>query len=167
MIHPDGENASGRGSSRRFSARNLFEFAVALTLWEFHIPFAISGTSLVALRSLQRVLSKSNTNFGLPYALILPDAPTIRAILTHVSCLYFAVGEGNDKTLFGGVELIDLPKSIAWLDVVGTSNSPETSIDYLVARPAGSERAFLELSLTQIAKDLPIQRSSSSLTLVS
>lgn len=167
VINPDGENASGRGSSRRFSARNLFEFAVALTLWEFHIPFAISGKLLVALRSFQRVLSKSNSNFELPYALILPDAPTIRAVLTHGSCLYFAVGESNDTTLVGGVELKELPKSIAWPNVAGTSSSSKNSIDCLFTRPAGAERAFLELNLTQIAKDLPIQRSTSSLTLVS
>jgi hypothetical protein len=37
VVRPDYEDAKGRGSSRRFSARNLLEFAVALRLREFEI----------------------------------------------------------------------------------------------------------------------------------
>lgn len=167
IINPDGENASGRGSSRRFSARNLFEFAVTLTLWQFHIPFSLSGKVLVALRSFQKILDKSIPKSEIPYSLISQNAPTIRAFLIEGSNLYFAIGEGNDTTILGGVNLEDLPANLSWPPVVKVSNCSDNSTEKLFARPSGSEHAFLVLNLTRIAKDLPIEKSSNTLTLVS
>ena len=37
VIVTDGVDAKGRGSSRRFSARNMFEFLAAFTLGDFHV----------------------------------------------------------------------------------------------------------------------------------
>ena len=51
VIIPDGSDAKGRGSSRRFSALNLFEFIVALKLGELHVPTNLSTNVLRALRS--------------------------------------------------------------------------------------------------------------------
>lgn len=96
IINPDGENASGRESSRRFSARNLFKFAVTLTLWQFHIPFSLAGRVLSALRSFQKVIDKSIPKSEIPFSLISTNAPTIRAFLNEGSNLHFAIGEGND-----------------------------------------------------------------------
>jgi hypothetical protein len=39
-IQPDLQDAEGRGSSRRFSARNLLEFGVAVRLRALEIPSA-------------------------------------------------------------------------------------------------------------------------------
>jgi DNA-binding transcriptional MerR regulator len=41
VVEPDVQDAGGRGSSRRFSNRNLLEFAVALRLRELELPAAV------------------------------------------------------------------------------------------------------------------------------
>ena len=53
VIIPDFSDAHGRGSSRRFSARNIFEFSTALVLSEFHFPATMSANFLYAIRSFE------------------------------------------------------------------------------------------------------------------
>ena len=72
VILPDGVDAKGRGSSRRFSTRNLFEFMVAFTLGDFHIPTNITTNLLRALRSFDRHLAKKYPLLKLPYSLTYP-----------------------------------------------------------------------------------------------
>ena len=91
VIVPDVTDAKGRGSSRRFSARNIFEFSIALTLGEFQFPTELSGKILLALRSFEKVLNKTNQNFGLPHVLREAHEPEIRVLLTKGSCLHFAI----------------------------------------------------------------------------
>jgi hypothetical protein len=43
VVVPDFQDAEGRGSSRRFSDRNLLEFAIALRLRELEIGVAFAG----------------------------------------------------------------------------------------------------------------------------
>ena len=82
IIIPDAMDADGRGSSRRYSARNLFEFSIVLILGKFHIPTSISAKILLALRSFKNELKQSTSKFALPNSLIVPEAPMIRVILT-------------------------------------------------------------------------------------
>ena len=167
VVIPDGTDAEGRGSSRRFSARNLFEFSVALTLGEFHIPAIMSGKILLALRSFEKVLKQTISNLDLPYALRAPNVPEIRALLTNGSCLYFAIGEGGSTKLIGGVDLLNHHGNENWPSVAETPVNSEDSTGEYCWRPAGSERAFFEVNLTQIAKDLPIKHRASTVKLVS
>ena len=167
VIIPDGMDAEGRGSSRRFSARNLFEFSIALTLGEFHIPAILSGKILFALRSFEKLLNKAIPNLDLPYALRAPNAPEIRALLTNGSCLYFAIEGGGKTKLIGGVDLLNHQSNENWPSVAETPVNSEDSTGEYCWRPAGSERAFFEVNLTQIAKDLPIKHRASTLKLVS
>ena len=167
VIVPDGTDAEGRGSSRRFSARNLFEFSVALTLGEFHIPAIMSGKVLLALRSFEKVLKQTISNLDLPYALRTPNAPEIRALLTNGSCLYFAIGEGGRTKLIGGVDLLNHQGNVNWPSITEIPVNSESSTGEYIWRPAGSERAYFEVNLTQIAKDLPIKHRASTLKLVS
>ena len=156
VIVPDGTDAEGRGSSRRFSARNLFEFSVALTLGEFHIPAIMSGKVLLALRSFEKVLKQTISNLDLPYALRAANAPEIRALLTNGSCLYFTIREGDSTKLIGGVDLLNHQGTQNWPSIAETPVNSEYFTGEYFWRPAGSERAFFEVNLTQIAKDLPI-----------
>ena len=167
IIIPDEMDASGRGSSRRFSARNLFEFSVALTLGEFHFPAIMSGKILHSLRSFEKVLKETIPNLDLPYALRTPNAPEIRALLTNGSCLYFAIGENSNTKLIGGVDLLNHQGDEKWPSVAETPVNSESSTGEYIWRPAGSERAFFEINLTQIAKDLPIKHRASTMKLVS
>lgn len=50
VIVPDGVDAKGRGSSRRFFECNPFEIMVAFTLGDFHVPTKITTNLLLALR---------------------------------------------------------------------------------------------------------------------
>ncbi len=102
VILPDGVDAKGRGSSRRFSAHNLFEFMVAFTLGDFHIPTKITTNLLLALRSFDKHLAKKYPLLKLPYSLTYPDCPEVKAILIKGSYLYFAIGKGA------------IPESSAW-----------------------------------------------------
>ena len=67
VIVPDEADAEGRGSSRRFSARNILEFTIASILSEFHFPVAMSGNLLYAMRSFETSIQKTINNFRLPY----------------------------------------------------------------------------------------------------
>ena len=167
VIKPDGMDANGRGSSRRFSARNLFEFSVALTLGEFHIPVIMSGKILLALRSFEKVLKQTISNLDLPYALRTPNAPEIRVLLTNGSCLYFAIGEGGRTKLIGGVDLLNHQGNVNWPSITEIPVNSESSTGEYIWRLAGSERAYFEVNITQIAKDLPIKHRASTLKLVS
>ena len=167
VIVPDGTDAEGRGSSRRFSARNLFEFSIALTLGEFHIPAIMSGKVLLALRAFEKVLKQTISNLDLPYALRTPNAPEIRVLLTNGSCLYFAIGEGGRTKLIGGVDLLIHKGNVNWQSISEIPVNSESSTGEYIWRPAGSERAYFEVNITQIAKDLPIKHRASTLKLVS
>lgn len=167
IIIPDGMDADGRGSSRRFSARNLFEFSIVLTLGEFYIPSSISGKILLALRSFERALKNSFYNLELPYSLRIKEAPTIRIFLTKGACLHFAIGEGIESKLIGGVDLLNNHNNVNWPTVTELSEQANDSSKASNMRPAGSELGFFEFNLTQIAKNLPIEQHENHLKLVS
>ena len=54
VVQPDVQDAEGRGSSRRFSARNLLEFAVALRLRDLEIAASFVGAVIHVLRAFER-----------------------------------------------------------------------------------------------------------------
>ena len=168
VIVPDGTDAEGRGSSRRFSARNLFEFSVALTLGEFHIPAIMSGKILLALRSFEKVLKQTISNLDLPYALRTPNAPEIRALLTNGSCLYFAIGEGSKTKLIGGVDFAKPPRQRKLaIHHRNTSQLRKFYRRIYLASRRGQNALTSKLILHKIAKDLPIKHRASTLKLVS
>ena len=167
VIKPDGKDASGRGSSRIFSARNLFEFEIALTLWKFHIPAPIVRKVILVLDSFQRVLKQSLPEFELPYSLIAPNSPLIRAYLVDGSNLHFVIGDGSDASLIGGVNLEVEQNNVKWPIIQTVPSNPTTINKNSCIRPAGSERAYFEINLTQIAKKLPIEQNLNSTSGVS
>ncbi len=108
VIVPDGVDAKGRGSSRRFSARNLFEFMVAFTLGDFHIPTNITTNLLRALRSFDKHLAKKYPLLKLPYSLTYPDCPEVKAKLVKDKYLYFSIRQANKPVVYiGGINLMD------------------------------------------------------------
>lgn len=83
VVRPDLQEADGRGSSRRFSARNLLEFAVALRLREFHIAAAVIGAVCYALRRFEKALRKEVPEWRLPQGLLEPNTPDIEATISE------------------------------------------------------------------------------------
>ena len=67
VIVPEFSDAQGRGSSRRFSARNIFEFSIALVLSEFHFPATISANFIYTVRFFEtQVKANGLKDFSLP-----------------------------------------------------------------------------------------------------
>ena len=157
VILPDGVDARGRGSSRRFSTRNLFEFMVAFTLSDFHVPTNITINLLRALRSFDKHLAKKYPLLKLPYSLTYSDCPEVKAILIKGTYLYFAIGQANKPVVYiGGFNLMDNDRDLTSIgfDV----NVPETefSVQRVESLPNEASTAFLELNLSQIAKEVPL-----------
>ena len=157
VILPDGVDAKGRGSSRRFSAHNLFEFMVAFTLGDFHIPTKITTNLLLALRSFDKHLAKKYPLLKLPYSLTYPDCPEVKAILIKGSYLYFAIGKVNKPVIYlGGVNLMDYDRNPTSLSF--DANMPEIkfSVERVESLPSEAGIANFELNLSQIAKEIPL-----------
>ena len=156
VIVPDGVDAKGRGSSRRFSARNLFEFMVAFTLGDFHVPTNITTNLLLALRSFDKYLAMKYPLLKLPYSLTYPDCPEVKAILIKGTHLYFSIGRANKPVVYiGGINLMDNDKDLTSIGF--DANVPETdsTVQRVETLPDDAGVAFLELNLSQIAKEFP------------
>src|SRR3989304_6104061 len=69
VVRPDFQDAKGRGSSRRFSDRNLLEFAVALRLRDLEIGVSFIGAILYVLRAFEGSVAKRFRDFRLPDSL--------------------------------------------------------------------------------------------------
>jgi DNA-binding transcriptional MerR regulator len=105
VVEPDFEEAKGRGSSRRFSAHNLLEFAIALRLRMLEIPALSIGAITYTLRAFEHKVQQQIPAFSLPYSLRGAAAPDLRVILKE-GRLYLTLGMGKSTPkVYGGVEL--------------------------------------------------------------
>ena len=157
VIKPDFSDAHGRGSSRRFSDRNIFEFSTALVLSEFHFPATMSANFLYSIRSFETSVRESLNDFRLPDALMGDQSPAIIGIITNGSLLYFSLGfPGKLKKVFGGIDISEVSKSndasIANLDSqVAVSRTEEYG-----ALSTSSNLARFEINLTKVAQNLEL-----------
>jgi hypothetical protein len=105
-IVPDLGNAYGRGSSRRFSARNVLEFAVAIRLRGLNLPVETVGAILYALRSFESTVRDELPDFTLVKSLARPGGIGLRVLLSDGPRVYFELTtrQGHTRT-FGGIEL--------------------------------------------------------------
>jgi len=162
VVQPDVQDAEGRGSSRRFSARNLLEFAVALRLRDLEIPAALIGAVLHVLRAFERSVASSIPGFGLPESLRKTDAPDLRVVIGDGRRLYFTLGpRGSLPRVYGGLDLDDLLASEKGLPALERKLAPgkkpsEVANGEGLGGPEGSRHVRLEVSVTRIAQDLPI-----------
>ena len=106
VVRADFGEARGRGSSRRFSRRNLLQFAIALKLRELMVPVAPIGAVVHVLGAFEKVLAREMPGFRLPDSLAESGAPELRVIITDGRTLFFALHpkRGAPK-VFGGVDL--------------------------------------------------------------
>ena len=164
VVQPDFEDAKGRGSSRRFSAHNLLEFAVALRLRMLEIPALSIGAITYTLRAFEHKVQQQIPAFSLPHSLRGAAAPDLRVILKE-GRLYLTLGTGKSTPkVYGGVELKKL----------GRDKSRKLAGDLrraLVLRmPSGrktgrgvngefgeSSVARVEMSITRMAQELRLE----------
>jgi len=161
-VRPDFQDAGGRGSSRRFSARNLLELAVALRLREFEIQVSLVAAVLHVLRAFEIKVGKQIPDFRLPESLRVGQAPDMRAIIGDRQRLYFSLQTGaTPPKLFGGISLMGFEKPdeagnsqlrMARLSQVREADSNPSEF----GGPEGSRHARVEVSITRIAQDLPL-----------
>ena len=155
VILPDGVDARGRGSSRRFSTRNLFEFMVAFTLSDFHVPTNITKNLLQALRSFDKYLTKKYPLLKLPYSLTYPNCPEVKAILIKGTYLYFEIGQADKSAVYiGGINLMDDDRNLTSFGFDAHIPETENSVRRVKTLPDDAGVAFFELNLSQIAKDV-------------
>ena len=158
VVVPDGNDAKGRGSSRRFSERNLFEFFVALTLSEFHFPANVSKSILSTIRSFETEVRQDMPDFKLPHSLANPEAPELNIVLTNGSYISFSLGfAGQAMKTVGSV---DLSKSVQAVNVSVSEpdlSNTKCSANDVELMPHSSHHAYFVLNLTKVAKGLKMK----------
>jgi len=150
VVQPDLQDAEGRGSSRRFSARNLLEFGVALRLRELGIPASVIGSVLHVLRGFERAIGKKLSGFKMPGSLAVAGAPELKVIVGDDQRLYFSLASGKGKAkTYGGISIQDLVVSS------DDSDQPKKPLRGVgkEAKP-GRLLAKVEVSVTGIATEL-------------
>jgi DNA-binding transcriptional MerR regulator len=164
VVEPDIQDAEGRGSSRRFSNRNLLEFAVALRLRDLELPAAVIAAVVHVLRAFESAVGREIRGFHLPESLRAKDAPDLRVVIGDGRRLYFTLGAGGGPPkVYGGIDLDDLkePKRAARARPKLRLVKPPTSAGGAARAgdfggPEGSRHTRVEISITRIAGDLPL-----------
>ena len=156
VIVPELADAQGRGTSRRFSARNIFEFSTALVLSEFHFSATMSAKFLYTIRSFEMQVKASGIHdFKLPYSLTNTNSPEVIAIITNGSVLYFSLGfPGKPRTVFGGVNIGEVSGKGNLSNISLESQGEATESGNSANSTISSNVARFEVNLTKIAKQL-------------
>lgn len=161
VIVPDLGEARGRGSSRRFSARNLLEFEVALKLRELTVPASSIAAILYALRAFEAKVEKQVTGFSLPDGLRMARAPDLKVIVTDAGRIYFSLGpEGGVQKLYGGLDFSRLTTSMRSRRRSRAKGGP-ISLEWPAldgGRLAREVKARVEVDVSKIARDLDLGR---------
>jgi len=162
VIRPDLSDAHGRGSSRRFSARNLLEFEVALRLRQLTVPVGSIAAVLYALRAFETKVAKQIAGFSLPAGLRTAQAPDLRVVVTDEGRLYFSLGRGSaSPTFYGGFDFGRLAAARRTRRRSKLSKASGSSLQLPAlaeGRPAEKAKARVEVSVTRIARDLDLGR---------
>ena len=166
VVQPDLEDAKGRGSSRRFSARTLLEFAIALRLRELELSASVIGAVTYTLRAFERKVQDQLRTFRLPESLRGAAAPDLRAIISD-GRLYLSLGTGKDvPKVYGGIDLRriasgkvtigDLQRALTPLPSPRRPRRHGRNGDGL-GTPNGGMHARVEISITSIAQELRLE----------
>ncbi len=159
VVVPDVHGAAGRGSSRVFSERNFLELAVALRLRDMMLPVAAVGAVVHVLGKFEDQLRLDLPDFALAESLREDRAPDLRVIISDGRTVYFSLGtSGQEPKLFGGIPLEQLEGTApAWDGHVeaarlrSNSRNGDSGLG-----PENSQYGRLELSVTAVARALPI-----------
>jgi len=166
VVIPDLGEARGRGSSRRFSARNILEFALALQLRQLMIPVAPVAAIMYVLRAFESRVAQEISTFRLPQSLLEPGAPELCIVISDGQRLFFVLRRGEGTTqLYGGLDFAALmPSKKRGTRTWQGASAPLTSdswhlsgddqllgaVDDYIAR----DRVRIMLNVTRIAQEL-------------
>lgn len=157
VVRPDLGDARGRGTSRHFSARNLLEFAIALKLREILIPVAPIAAILEVLREFEKKVSREIPNFSLPDGLRQPRAPDLRIVVTDGGKLFFTLGKGKARPkAYGGMDVGKLQTAGKTGRRSGGASTRSKLLPARLPGRGGDAQASIEVNVTRVAKDLPL-----------
>src|SRR5262245_24645123 len=106
VVVPDVRDARGRGSSREFSKRNLFDFAIALEMRRLEVPVSFVRAVLRVLRSFEAEARSMLGEFALPESLVAPSTAHLTLMILDGERLYFRLDAPDTKPyVFGGVDV--------------------------------------------------------------
>lgn len=165
VVAPDLQDAEGRGSSRRFSNRNVLEFAVALRLRDLELPAAMIAAVIHVLRGFERAVGREFSGFRLPESLQTSGAPDLRVVIGDGRRLYFTLAVGTrPPKVYGGIDLEDLKAptnkrggrrpNLKLVKQGDTGRRRSGSAEF--GGPEGSRHTRVEVSITHIAQDLAL-----------
>lgn len=155
VVVPDVRDAGGRGSSRIFSGRNLLELAVALRLRDMMLPVAAAGAVVHVMRAMEDRLQDELPGFSLAAGLCGDAAPDLRVIIGDGQRIFFALGfAGKNPKLFGGLSIEDVEGNTGAVDQLKPVQAQTSKAAF--GGPEGSQFARTEISLTAIARSLPL-----------
>lgn len=139
VIVPDFAETSGRGKRREFSERNVFEFAVALTLRELELSVSSTAFVIRLLRSFERATAKLVPGFVLPGSLTDNSIELSLHLYAGRQLVFRAAGKPLRAPLLLRVPLGD------------TAEPARPRFEKLTEMPAEYD-ARLELDVTRIAR---------------
>jgi len=151
VIVPDLRDARGRGSSRQFSERNLFDFAIALEMRKLELPVSFV---LAVLRVLRVFEAESKALLGyspLPDSLLAAGAPRLTLLILDGERLYFRLASAQRQPrILGGINIKHprLRGRARQHQSVGRLEPAEAN------QILNTARTRTELDLSQIATDL-------------
>jgi DNA-binding transcriptional MerR regulator len=106
VVVPDVRDARGRGSSREFSKRNLFDFAIALEMRRLELPVSFVQAVLHVLRGFEAEAKEILGEFALPESLVASGAPRLILFIVDGERLYFRLGSHEaEPQFFGGIDI--------------------------------------------------------------
>jgi DNA-binding transcriptional MerR regulator len=158
VVVPEIHDAAGRGSSRVCSANNFLELAVAVRLREMMLPVSVVGAMVHVLRRFGEELRQGSDPPSLPESLRGPRSPELRIILSDGKAIFFSLAStGQKASVFGGVPVAAvLAAGSAWDGTVEGRSTKVTGGNHPFGGPEGSEFARMELSVTSVARALPL-----------
>jgi DNA-binding transcriptional MerR regulator len=158
VVVPEIHQAAGRGSSRVFSASNFLELAVALRLRDMLLPVNVVGAIVHVLRRFGPEMQASRKDVSLAASLRLPNTPELRVILSDGNAIYFSLARsGQEPKLFGGIPVDQAAGGTSiWNGAVKAVRRRNGASGQHFGGPEGSQFARLELSVTAVARALPI-----------
>ena len=169
VVVPDFSDATGRGSSRRFSPRNLLEFSVALKLREMLMPVAPIAAIIYILRAFEKNVVKEMPGFKLPQSLLRVDSPELRIVVSDGPMLFFELHPvKGESIIYGGLDIGKAmlskrmgrkPESGATAKFIAGDSQLKKESKSLVAskNKEGKEQARFVVSVTNIARELNLK----------
>ena len=119
------------------------------------LPVSATGAIVRVMRAFEDRLRDELAEFSLATSLSDPDAPDLRVIISDGHRIFFSLGHGTRAPkLFGGVSIEELSNDGWAPSGIGIVDGQATGTAF--GGPEGSNFARSEISLTAIAKALPI-----------